>query len=83
VGVLLAASGVLIGQWVKTGSRTYHALGGLVMTSMAVMFGASVGGVAMSSGGGVTAARIAFSIAAVLTGLASVWSWRQVLRRHG
>jgi hypothetical protein len=97
VGVLLAASGVLVGEWVATGSRTYHALGGLVMTSMAVMFGwvaffgqasgfsvaAGVGGVAVSSGGGVTAARIAFGIASVLTGLASLWAWRQVLRRHG
>jgi hypothetical protein len=97
VGVLLAASGVLIGQWVTTGSRTYHALGGLVMTSMAVMFGwvaffgqasgfsagVSVGGAAVHAGGGVTAARIAFGIATVLTGLASLWSWRQVLRRHG
>jgi hypothetical protein len=97
VGVLLAASGVLIGQWVATGSRIYHALGGLVMTSMAVMFGwvavfgqasgfsvaAGAGGAAVSSGGGVTAARIAFGIASVLTGLASLWAWRQVLRRHG
>jgi hypothetical protein len=97
VGVLLAASGVLIGQWVATGSRIYHALGGLVMTSMAVMFGwvavfgqasgfsmaAGVGGAAVSSGPGVTVARIAFGIASVLTGLASLWAWRQVLRRHG
>jgi hypothetical protein len=96
VGVLLAASGVLVGQWVKTGSRIYHALGGLVMTSMAVMFGwvaffgqasgfsvgAGVGGAAVSSGGGVTAARIAFGIASVLTGLASLWAWGQVLRRQ-
>ena len=97
VAVLLAASGVLVGQWVAAGSRTYHALGGLVVTSMAVMFGwvaffgqasgfsvsAGVGGDAVSSGGGVTAARIAFGFASVLTGLASLWSWRQVLRRHG
>ncbi len=94
VGVLLAASGVLVGQWVTTGSRSYHALGALVMTSMAVMFGwvaffgqasgfsvgAGVGGAAVSLGGGVTAARIAFGVASVLTGFASLWSWRQVLR---
>jgi hypothetical protein len=97
VGVLLAASGVLVGQWVATGSRAYHALGGLVMTSMAAMFGwvaffgqasgfsvqAGVGAAAVSSAGGVTAARIAFGIAAVLTSLASLWAWRQVLRRPG
>ena len=95
VGVMLAASGVLIGQWVAKGSRIYHALGGLVMTSMAVMFGwvaffgqasgfsvtAGVGGGTVSSGGGVTAARIAFGIASILTGLASLTAWRQVLRR--
>ena len=97
VGVLLAASGVLIGQWVATGSRAYHALGAGVMTSMAVMFGwvaffgqasgfsvgAGVGRAVVSTGGGVTVARIAFGIAAGLTGLASLWSWKQVLRRHG
>ena len=97
MGVLLAASGVLIGQWVATGSRVYHALGALVMTSMTVMFGwvaflgqasgfsvgAGVGRAAASTGGGVTVARIAFGIAAGLTGLASLWSWKQVLRRHG
>ena len=94
LGVLLAASGVLIAQWVATGSRIYHALGGLVITSMAVMFGwvaffgqasgfsvtAGVGGSAVSSGGGVTAARIAFGFASILTGLASLCAWRQVLR---
>ena len=97
MGVLLAASGVLVGQWVASGSRTYHALGGLVMTSMAVIFGyisffgqasgfsgaAGIGGVAVSTGGGVTGARIAFGIASALTGLASLWAWRQVMRRHG
>jgi hypothetical protein len=95
-GVLLAASGVLVGQWVATGSRAYHALGALVMTSMAVMFGwvaffgqargfsvgVGVGRAAVSTGGGVTFARIAFGIAAGLTGLASLWSWKQVLRRQ-
>jgi hypothetical protein len=96
VGVLLAASGVLVGQWVATGSRAYHALGALVMTSMAIMFGwvaffgqttgysvgVGVGRAAVSTGGGVTVARIAFAIAAGLTGLASLWSWKQVLRRQ-
>jgi hypothetical protein len=96
VGVLLSASGILIGQWVAAGSRTYHALGMLVMTSMAVMFGwvaffgqasgfsagAGVGGASVGLSGGVTAARIAFGIASVLTGIASLWSWKQVLRRN-
>ena len=97
MGVLLAASGVLVGQWVATGSRTYHALGGLVMTSMAIIFGyisffgqasgfsgnAGVGGVAVSIGGGATAARIAFGIASALTALASLSAWREVMRRRG
>jgi hypothetical protein len=96
LGVLLAASGVLIGQWVATGSRIYHALGGLVITSMAVMFGwvaffgqasgfsvtVGVGGGAVSSGGGVTAARIAFGIASIVTGLASLCAWRLVFHRN-
>ncbi len=96
LGILLASSGVLVAQWVATGSRTYHALGGLVMTSMAVIFGyisffgqasgfsgnAGVGGVAVSIGGGVTAARIAFGIVSIVTGLASLAAWRQVLRRN-
>lgn len=95
VGVLFAASGVLIGQWVATGSRAYHALGAVMMASMAVMFGwvaffghasgfrvgVSVGGVAVSTGGGATIARIGFGIVAGLTGLASLWSWKQVLCR--
>jgi hypothetical protein len=39
-GVLLAASGCSLasGSQQATGSRTYHALGGLVMTSMTVIF---------------------------------------------
>ncbi len=95
LGVLLAASGALVGQWVATGSRSYHALGALVTASMAIMFGwvalfgqasgfsvsAGVGGATLSSRGGVTAARIAFGIASVLIGLASLWGWKQVLRR--
>jgi hypothetical protein len=92
VGVLLVTSGALIGQWVATGSRIYHALGGLLMTSMAVTFGwvaffgqasgFSVGSAAaVTASGGVTVARIAFGIAAGLTGLAALWSWNQVLRR--
>jgi hypothetical protein len=94
LGILLTSSGVLVGQWVATGSRTYHALGALVMTSFAVMFGwiaffgqasgfsagAGVGGASVSSGGGATAARIAFGIASGLAGLASLWAWKQVLR---
>jgi uncharacterized protein DUF3592 len=93
VGVLLVTSGVLIGQWVATGSRIYHALGGLLMTSLAVTFGwvaffgqasgFTVGSAAaVTANGGVTVARIAFGIAAGLTGFASLWSWNQVLRRY-
>jgi hypothetical protein len=96
LGVLLATSGVLIGQWVATGGRAYHTLGALALTSMASMFGwvaffgqatgfsvgVGVGRSAVSTGGGVTLARIAFGIAAGLTGLAALWSWKQVMRRQ-
>lgn len=94
LGVLLAASGVLLGQWVPVGSRLNDALGGAVMTSMAVMFGwvsvygeaagfsggVSTGGVTMMSRGSVTPARIAFGLASILLGLASLWAWKQVWR---
>ncbi len=95
LGVLLAATGALVGQWVTTGSRTYHALGALVTACLAIMFGwvavfghasrfsvaAGVGAVRISSGGGVMAARIAFGIVSVLISLLSLWGWGQVLRR--
>lgn len=94
LGALLAASGVLIGQWVAPGTRLYHALGGAAITSMAAIFGwvalygeaagfsggVGIGGVAVASSGSVTPARIAFGIAALVCGLASLPAWRQVLR---
>ena len=96
MGVLLAACGVQVGQWVTTGSRLSYALGAAVVTSMAVMFGwvaiygqaagfrgsVSIGGAAVTSGGSVTAARIAFGIAAIVLGLASLVAWKQVFRRR-
>ena len=96
LGILLAASGLLLGQWVTTGSRLYHGLGGLVVTSMAAMFGwvalfgdsagfsggVSIGGAAVTSSGSVTPARIAFGIASLGLGLVSLWAWKQVFRRR-
>jgi hypothetical protein len=95
LGVLLAASGVLIGQWVAAGSRLNDALGGAAITSMAVLFGwvaiygdaagfsggVSVGGAALTSSGAgaATPARIAFGIGASLLGLASLFAWKRVL----
>lgn len=95
VSVMLAASGVQVGQWVTPGSRTHGALGALVMSSMAIIFGwvalfgqvsgfsegVGVGGAAVGMGGGVTVARIAFGAFSVFAGAASLWSWKQVLRR--
>ena len=96
-GVLLSASGVLVAQWVAMESRLAHALGGAVITSMAVIFGwvaifgeasgfsggISIGGAAVSSSGSVTPARIAFGLGSVVFGLASMWAWRQVFRQRG
>jgi Protein of unknown function (DUF3592) len=96
VGVMLAASGLQVGGWVTTGSRTHHALGALVVSSMAIIFGwvalfgqasgfsggVGVGGVAVGMRGGVTVARVAFGAFAVVAGIASLWGWRQVLRRQ-
>jgi hypothetical protein len=92
VGVLLTASGVQVGQWVAMGSRLTDVFGGLVITSMAVMFGwvavygnaadfhggVSIGGATVSSSA--APARIAFAVASILTGLASLWAWKRVLR---
>jgi hypothetical protein len=94
LGVLLTASGLAVGQWVATGSRLYHGLGGLVVTSMAVMFGwialygdsagfsggVSIGGASMTSSGSVTPARVAFGLASIGLGLVSLWAWKQVFR---
>lgn len=95
LGVLLASSGVAVGQWVSAGSRLYHALGGAAVTSMAVVFGwvslygdsagfssgVGIGGATMRSSGSATGARIAFGMASIVLGLASLWAWKQVLRR--
>jgi uncharacterized protein DUF3592 len=95
VGVMLAASGVQVGQWVTPDSRAHWALGSLVVSSMAIIFGwvalfgqasgfsgsVGVGGAAVGMGGGVTVARIAFGAFSLIAGAASLWSWKQVLRR--
>ena len=97
VGVLLAACGVLLGQWVAVGSRLYHALGGTAVTSMAIIFGwvaiygqasgfsggVSIGGAALTSSGSATPARIAFGIVSVVFGVASLPAWKQVFRQRG
>ncbi len=94
VGAMLAASGAIIAQWVVPGSRGHDALGALVVTAMAIVFGwialfgqasgfrGGVGGVALGAGGGVTAARIAFGAFAGVIGVAAVWSLKRVLRRR-
>lgn len=96
LGVLLAASGVQAGQWVTMGSRLSYALGAATVTSMAVLFGwvaiygqaagfsggVSIGGAAVTAGGSVTPARIAFGVVSVLFVLASLWTWKQVLRHR-
>lgn len=91
VGVLLAATGVLAGRWVATGSRLCEALGAVAITAMAVLFGwiaiygqaagfsggVSMGGLAVTSGASVTPARIAFGIGSLVFGLASLPAWKQ------
>jgi hypothetical protein len=94
VGVLLAAAGVQVGQWVAIGSRLSDVFGSLVVTSMAAMFGwvaiygnaadfhstMSAGGATVTVSGGATPARIAFGAASFLAGLASLWAWKRVFR---
>jgi hypothetical protein len=97
VGVLLAASGVQAGQWVAMGSRLSYAFGAAAITSLAVLFGwvaiygqaagfsggVSIGGAAVTPVASVAAARIAFGIASIVFGFASLWAWKQVLRHRG
>jgi hypothetical protein len=97
VGILLAASGVQAGQWVAMGSRLSYAFGAAAITSLAVLFGwvaiygqaagfsggVSVGGAAVTPGASVTPARIAFGIASIVFGFASLWAWKQVFRHRG
>jgi hypothetical protein len=94
VGVLLAASGVQVGQWVQMGSRPSRVFGSIVVTAMAVMFGwvaiygdaanfhggMSIGGTAIATGGSASLARIMFGAVSLLTWLASFWAWKQVFR---
>ena len=94
VGVLVVAAGVQVGQWVAMGSRLSQVFGSLVITSLAAMFGwvaicgdaasfhgsTSIGGAAVASSGSAAPARILFAVASALTGLASVWAWKQVFR---
>jgi hypothetical protein len=96
MGVILAASGVQMGQWVATGSRVHYALGALVVSSMTIVFGwvalfgqasgfgggVGVGGAAVGIGGGIPIARLAFGAFSIFLGAASVWTWKQVLRRQ-
>jgi len=96
VGVMLAASGVQVGQWVRTGSRAHDAAGALVVSSMAILFGwvalygqasgfgggVGFGRTAVGMVGGVTVARIAFGAFSAFAGVASLWSWKRFLRRN-
>ena len=96
MGVMLASSGILIAQWLPADSRLSDALGGTVMTAMAVLFGwvslygdakgfsssVGAGGAHVTTGGSVGAARIAFGIGAALTGLASLVAWKRAFRRR-
>jgi hypothetical protein len=94
IGVLLAATGVLVGQWIATGGRLYNVFGGVLTTSMTIMFGwvaifgdasnfhgsVSAGGIAVATSNSATPARIAFAVASILTGLAAVWAWKRAIR---
>jgi hypothetical protein len=96
MGVLLVATGVLMGQWVATGGRLYNVFGGVLATSMTVMFGwvaifgdasnfhgsVSAGGIAVATSDSAAPARIAFAAASILTGLAAAWAWKRAIRSH-
>jgi Protein of unknown function (DUF3592) len=94
LGILLAATGVQVSQLVQPGGRLANSFGSAIVTALAVMFGwvaiygdnASFssgiggGGLAMPSGSGAHAARIAFGAASAITGLVACWAWMRALR---
>jgi hypothetical protein len=94
MGVLVVASGVQVGQWMAMDNRLSQVFGSLVATSMAVMFGwvaiygdaasfrgsTSIDGAAVAASGSAAPARIVFALVSALTGLASLWAWKQVFR---
>lgn len=96
LGIVLGASGLLLGQWTAADSRLTHALGGATITSMAALFGwvslygdasgfsagIGAGGARVATSGHVTAARIAFGVGAVCFGLMSLLAWKAVFRRR-
>lgn len=94
LGVLLAAAGVQVGQWVATGSRLSTVLGGVVITALAVIFGwvafygesqnfhggMSIGGPEMALNSPAGPARILFGGASILLGIAALWTWKRAFR---
>jgi len=97
VGVLLASSGLLMGQWVATPGRLADALSGAAITSMSTLFGwvalygdasgfstgVGSGGVMVSTHGSALLPRIAFGLGAILFGVASLWMWKRALMPGG
>jgi len=94
VAVLLVGSGVHVGQWVATAIRLSYVFSSVMLTSLAVMFGwvaiygdaanfhggMSIGGPALASSSAVAPARALFAVASSVTGLASLWAWKQAFR---
>jgi hypothetical protein len=93
VGVLLTSSGILLGQWVPTPSRSAYALSGVAVGSMSILFGwvalygeasgfsggVGGGGVMVSFGGSALIPRIAFGLVGIVFGLGSLWMWKRAL----
>ena len=95
MGLAFTGGGLLATGWIRTGSVTGDMLGASIITALAIMFtwvslfgeasgfSSSVGaaGVAVGTRGGVTVARVAFGIGAVLIGIVAGYAWWRLIRR--
>ncbi|MBS0380492.1 MAG: hypothetical protein JSS29_18585 [Proteobacteria bacterium] len=94
LGVMLACTGIQVGQWAGASGRLPEAVGSMIITAMAVLFGwvtffgdsrgfsssLSVGGLSVTSHGSALVPRIAFGIGATLMALFAAYAWSRVLR---
>ncbi len=94
LGVMLACTGIQVGQWAGASGRLSEAVGSMIISAMAVLFGwvtfygdsrgfsSSVGaaGLQVTSHGSALVPRIAFGIGATLMALFAAYAWSRVWR---
>ncbi len=94
LGVMLACTGIQVGQWAGTSGRPCEAVGSMIISAMAVLFGwvtffgdsrgfsssVGAGGLHVSSHGSALVPRIAFGFGTTLMVLFAAYAWSRVLR---